>query len=497
MTQQGFPVSDLLQERSEVDGKTYQVQYFERALFELHTENPAPNDVLLALLGTSRYLEYYGPGGAGSQSSDLANPHFFAETGHTIGGSFRTYWQQHGGVPQFGFPISDELIEISNIDGKPYKVQYFQRALFELHPQNHGTPYEVLLVPLGAYRYHAMYGALSIPAPIPPVALQTGLRGSQAYLLWVDAKLGPPDWPPDIFPSVEPTTNWIFNLYTGEAFTATLDSDLYSYLGKDGPYVVWEGACRTSLDCGKDVYGRNLSTGETFPLDLQPGNRRSPVVAGDTAAYIEDSYANNQNQERLVLKNLMLGDTKVIVSQTQNISGFPAINMLQITTEYVVWTESNYIQNGLTIYDLYAYNQKTGQTRHIAQRSGRDLSDILPAGIEVALSGHYLAWTDPALHLVNLESGEAKIIFGQGAYFPVMRGNSLVWNAYDTGTGTNSTGIQIWGAKVSNPNAIFIADQGNYDWGPIIAGDWLVWPAKRQTSGISLHEAFAVSEPGP
>ena len=88
VTQQGFPVSDLLQERSEVDGKTYQVQYFERALFELHTENPAPNDVLLALLGTSRYLEYYGPGGAGSQSSDLANPHFFAETGHTIGGSF-------------------------------------------------------------------------------------------------------------------------------------------------------------------------------------------------------------------------------------------------------------------------------------------------------------------------------------------------------------------------------------------------------------------------
>ena len=55
---------------------------------------------------------------------------------------------------------------------------------------------------------------------------------------------GPPDWPPDISPTVEPTTNWIFNLYANEAFTATLDSDLYSYLGKDGPYVVWEGACR-------------------------------------------------------------------------------------------------------------------------------------------------------------------------------------------------------------------------------------------------------------
>ena len=119
------------------------------------------------------------------------------------------------------------------------------------------------------------------------------------------------------------------------------------------------------------------------------------MVAGDTAAYIEHSYANNQNQERLVLKNLMLGDTKVIVSHTENISGYPSVDKLQITTEYVVWTESNYIQNGPSIYDLYAYNEKTGETRHIVQRAGKDLSDKLPFGMQVALSGHYLAWTDP------------------------------------------------------------------------------------------------------
>jgi hypothetical protein len=31
------------------------VQYFERAVFEHHPENAAPNDVLLSLLGTLRY----------------------------------------------------------------------------------------------------------------------------------------------------------------------------------------------------------------------------------------------------------------------------------------------------------------------------------------------------------------------------------------------------------------------------------------------------------
>ena len=46
----GLPLSDQLEERS-TDGKTYTVQYFERARFEYHPENAQPYDVLLGLLG--------------------------------------------------------------------------------------------------------------------------------------------------------------------------------------------------------------------------------------------------------------------------------------------------------------------------------------------------------------------------------------------------------------------------------------------------------------
>ncbi len=46
----GFPISEALQERA-ADGKTYTVQYFERARFELHPENAPPYDVLLGHLG--------------------------------------------------------------------------------------------------------------------------------------------------------------------------------------------------------------------------------------------------------------------------------------------------------------------------------------------------------------------------------------------------------------------------------------------------------------
>jgi hypothetical protein len=46
----GLPISDQHQEKGS-DGKTYVVQWFERARFEYHPENQAPYDVLLSLLG--------------------------------------------------------------------------------------------------------------------------------------------------------------------------------------------------------------------------------------------------------------------------------------------------------------------------------------------------------------------------------------------------------------------------------------------------------------
>jgi hypothetical protein len=45
-----MPLSGLMTETLS-DGKQYQVQWFERARFELHPENAAPYDVLLGLLG--------------------------------------------------------------------------------------------------------------------------------------------------------------------------------------------------------------------------------------------------------------------------------------------------------------------------------------------------------------------------------------------------------------------------------------------------------------
>ncbi len=74
---------------------------------------------------------------------------YFPEVGHFIGGSFRSFWQSHGGLAQFGFPLTAEFSEQNPTDGQYYTVQYFERERFEYHPELAGTPYEVELGLLG------------------------------------------------------------------------------------------------------------------------------------------------------------------------------------------------------------------------------------------------------------------------------------------------------------------------------------------------------------
>ncbi len=80
----------------------------------------------------------------------------FKETGKNVCGRFLQYWQQNGGLFQQGFPISDEFQEISDVNGQTYTVQYFERAVFEKHPEKQ-PPYDVLLAQLGRFHFNSKY----------------------------------------------------------------------------------------------------------------------------------------------------------------------------------------------------------------------------------------------------------------------------------------------------------------------------------------------------
>src|SRR4051812_10110305 len=80
----------------------------------------------------------------------------FPETGKTVSGRFLDYWNTHGGLAQQGYPISEAAQETSPTDGKVYLTQYFQRAVFEAHPE-FAAPNDVLLSLLGVFFYRDKY----------------------------------------------------------------------------------------------------------------------------------------------------------------------------------------------------------------------------------------------------------------------------------------------------------------------------------------------------
>jgi spore germination protein len=145
----GYPRTEEFTEFDPMVGQSYTVQYFERARFEYHPEfRGTPYEILLGHMGRWA-LEQRGLSSPGTPVAPKAGARFFPETGHNVSGVFLRYWEERGGLFTFGYPLTEEIIEVSPEDGHTYLVQYFERARFEYHPQYAGTPSEVLLGLLG------------------------------------------------------------------------------------------------------------------------------------------------------------------------------------------------------------------------------------------------------------------------------------------------------------------------------------------------------------
>ncbi len=135
----GYPISEEF-----VDPATgFTTQYFERAVFEYHPDAPPGWQVMLRRLGAETVTALES--GSAFQPISQADPgcRFYGATGHEICGHFLNYWDSNGALAIFGYPLSEPFTEGG------HTVQYFERARFEWHPENQGTPYAVLLGLLG------------------------------------------------------------------------------------------------------------------------------------------------------------------------------------------------------------------------------------------------------------------------------------------------------------------------------------------------------------
>jgi hypothetical protein len=168
----GFPIGP--QQAETIEGREFQVQRFERNRLELHPENARPYDVLLGRLGADRLAaqgrDWFGFPKSGNQPGCR----YFPETDHSVCGEILNAWRANGleidgvfgktdgeSLALWGLPLSGVTTETLG-DGKQYQVQWFERARFELHPEN-APPYNVLLGLLG----NELASGAPPPAPAP------------------------------------------------------------------------------------------------------------------------------------------------------------------------------------------------------------------------------------------------------------------------------------------------------------------------------------------
>ena len=154
----GFPIG--AQENILSEDKAITMQRFERNRIELHPWNNAPYDVQLGRLGDTKLKQQNRDWFAFPNSGAQTGCRFFIETNHNVCGDILKAWRKNGlqldankaiseaeSLALFGLPLSDLMTETLS-DGKEYQVQWFERARFELHPEN-APPYNVLLGLLG------------------------------------------------------------------------------------------------------------------------------------------------------------------------------------------------------------------------------------------------------------------------------------------------------------------------------------------------------------
>jgi hypothetical protein len=124
----GYPITEQFEENGRL------VQYFQRVRMEHHPELSPVYHVQLGLMG-----DHFAPLENKDRTSASDKPksndparRYFPETGHTVQFSFLEFFDEHGGLDNFGYPVTEFFLENDRV------VQYFQRALMEWDPNQGG-----------------------------------------------------------------------------------------------------------------------------------------------------------------------------------------------------------------------------------------------------------------------------------------------------------------------------------------------------------------------
>jgi sugar lactone lactonase YvrE len=345
----GYPITEAQNEVDPETGKVFLTQWFERNRFELHPENAGTKyEVELGLLGKDLRREALAVDPDFASTQSLYDPNqpkdqqwFFSETGHNLRFQFLHYWLQNGGLERFGYPISEEHYEVDPETGKLFIMQWFERARFEYHPENNGTPYVILLGLLGN----------QLKTPKTPLAFAWKLDGKN--------------------PSVNPKA-LVFDYY-GDAFVG-IDRTIEKY-DRYGRFLTrWRvdgDVVALAVDKQNEIYALTINGGGVYKYDFegnqlalwggngvninQFNNASGLALDAQNNVYVADTR-NNRIQKfdgtgKFLTQWVSESPTSIAVSQQGHVYVTSTILSLQPSPSGILEydTNGNYLGNFVTV----------------------------------------------------------------------------------------------------------------------------------------------------
>ena len=308
-----------------VDGRIF--QWFERARFEHHDELPGDRRVLLGLLGVEvsaghldepAFRRLAGPRGDGGR--------WFQETGHTLDGLFSSQWEAGGGLPVYGFPISEIFEETNPADGQVYAVQYFERNRFERHRRADGGEF-----------------------------IQFGLLGRQLYPGGGVAARVVPGEPGETTPNLVSTTTFAYYPLDG-ATTIELGSQMRQRGPKDASGKSWGGMTQqewnweyrltgTAKSCALQSFTVSVETTITMPRWTPPANA-APKLRDQWTTYYNALLFHEDGHRKIGLTAM-----RRLLQQAQTLPPAPTCPALRATLDNAAKQASAWAEQENIAYD--------------------------------------------------------------------------------------------------------------------------------------------------
>lgn len=261
----GLPLTEVFVEDD------MQVQYFERARFEIHPDLPREFRVSLTRLGAYFTQGRTEPAFQWLSSNPDSSRQFFPESGHTLGGAFLNFWQTRGDLAVFGYPVSEELVEINPFDGQPYTAQYFERVRLEYHPAHAGTPYEVQISHLGRQFLDQRPEAQLMTPPVPPLELLG--QATTGYVTSAEERVHNIEHSANMFDGVVVASGEEYSFLNSGDFNVSADFvEGYAIVGGELERVIGGGLCQVSTTMFRAVANAGLDIthrqGHTFVVNF-------------------------------------------------------------------------------------------------------------------------------------------------------------------------------------------------------------------------------------